>query len=60
MNPKMDQQRAQPDTRRKNIIGQQPGANSWVRKLLLLIEKSDVIDDEKEPTKDYNDSNPNR
>ena len=39
MNPTSSQQRASPDTGWKNPIGQRPGSNSSVRKLLQLIYK---------------------
>ena len=44
MNPKGGQWHASPDVGSKNLIGQSPGSNSLVRKLLLLIYKSASID----------------
>ena len=41
-NPKAGQQHTSPNAGQKNLIGQQPGSNSSIRKLLLLINKGGV------------------
>ena len=39
---KADEFKASPDDGRKNLVGQQPGLYSLVRKLQLLINKGDI------------------